>query len=109
MLQRIVGPQTAAAMVLFGQVLGGEEAARRGLVYACVDDVGLREAAAKLAKAAADAPPLLARTIKQTLREVSALDRHDDAVDLELTAQLWSLQQPFFAERLAALRAKIHH
>ena len=32
---------------------------------------------------------------------------HDEAVQIELSAQLWSLQQPEFAERLAAMRERI--
>ena len=38
MLRRIVGPQVAAAAVLFGEVLDGEAAERVGLAYKCVDD-----------------------------------------------------------------------
>ena len=43
MLQRIAGPQAAAAVVLFGEVLDGEEAERCGLVWRCVDDDALRD------------------------------------------------------------------
>ena len=107
MLQRAVGPSTAAAMVLFGQVLDGDAAARHGLVYDCVDDAELLPAAAAMAKLAADVPPELARRAKQTLRAVAAVDEHAEAVDIEIAAQLWSLEQPFFAERLRALKAKI--
>lgn len=107
MLQRAVGPQTAAAMVLFGEVLDGEAAARVGLAWRCTDDDALLPVAHELAAAAAATPPELTRRVKDTLRAVTALDEHEDAVDLELTNQLWSLQQPFFAERLAALRARV--
>jgi enoyl-CoA hydratase len=107
MLQRAVGPQAAAAMVLFGQVLNGLEAAQHGLVWACVPDGDLLAVAHALAAKAAANPPELTRRTKQTLQRVAAIDRHDDAVDTEIEAQLWSLQQPFFAERLAALRARI--
>ena len=41
MLRRIVGPQVAAAAVLFGEVLDGEAAERVGLAYRCVDDDAL--------------------------------------------------------------------
>lgn len=107
MLQRAVGPQTAAAMVLFGETLDGEAAALRGLAWRCVDDDALLDESCRLAAQAASAPPELARRAKETLRAVPALDSHDDAVDLELAAQVWSMDQPFFAERLAALRAKV--
>lgn len=107
MLHRAVGPQAAAAMVLFGEVLDGQAAADRGLAWRCVDDDALLAEARQLAAQAASAPPELARRAKGTLRAVAALDSHDDAVDLELTTQVWSMEQPFFAERLAALRAKV--
>ena len=107
MLQRAVGPQAAAAMVLFGEVLDGEGAAGAGLAWRCVDDDDLLHAAHDLAAGAASAPPELTRRVKETLRAVVALEQHEDAVDLELATQVWSLQQPFFAERLAALQARV--
>src|SRR5690606_24161884 len=45
MLRRIAGPQTAAATVLFGDVLDGAEAERIGLVHRVVDDGDLLTAA----------------------------------------------------------------
>ena len=45
MLRRIVGPQVAAAAVLFGEVLDGEAAERVGLAYECVDDDALADTA----------------------------------------------------------------
>jgi enoyl-CoA hydratase len=107
MLRRAVGQQTAAAMVLFGQVLTGDEACRRGLVYDCVEDGVLLDTAMLMARAAADVPAELARRAKQTLRAVAALDEHAEAVDVEIAAQLWSLKQPSFVERLADLKARI--
>jgi enoyl-CoA hydratase len=107
MLQRIVGPQTAAAMVLFGQVLDGEAAAARGLVWSCVPDESLLDEALAVAAKAASAPPELARRAKDTLRRVAPIDEHDAAVEVELAAQLWSLGQPFFAERLAAIQRRV--
>ena len=35
------------------------------------------------------------------------VDSHDAAVDVELEAQLWSMAQPEFAARLAAVRDRI--
>lgn len=107
MLHRAVGPQAAAAMVLFGEALDGEAAERHGLAWRCVDDDALLDAAADLAATAAAVPPELARRTKHTLRTVASVEHHDDAVALELETQVWSLEQPFFAERLAALRAKV--
>ncbi|HET9733318.1 MAG TPA: enoyl-CoA hydratase [Acidimicrobiales bacterium] len=107
MLERAVGPQAAAAMVLFGQALNGEEAARRGLVWSCVDDDELMAEALGLAARAASGPPPLARRIKATLGLMGSVGDHQRAVDVELDAQMWSLAQPFFAERLAAIRARV--
>ena len=45
MLRRIVGPQAAAATVLFGEVLDGAEAERLGLACHCVDDDALLDTA----------------------------------------------------------------
>ncbi|HZT65383.1 MAG TPA: enoyl-CoA hydratase [Acidimicrobiales bacterium] len=107
MLSRLVGPQTAAALVLFGQALDGEQAAARGLVWECVADDALRDTAVAVAGRAAAGPPELVRRVKHTLRAASVLDDHEPAVDLELEAQLWSLSQPFFAERLEAIRRRV--
>ena len=107
MLQRIAGPQTAAAMVLFGEILDGETAERYGLAWQCVPDDELIDAAVAMAARAADAPPELARRAKQTLQRVSVVDAHDEAVNVEIEAQLWSMEQPFFAERMAAMRDRI--
>lgn len=107
MLRRVVGPQAAAAMVLFGEVLDGREAADAGLVWRCVDDDGLLDAAHDLATRAAANPRELVRRTKATLAEVATVDDHPAAVERELATQLWSMDRPEFAERLAALRRRI--
>lgn len=107
MLQRAVGPQAAALMVLAGEVLDGEAAERVGLAYRCVDDDDLLPEAHTLAARAASAPVELIRRTKRTLQDVAALESHEPAVDAELQQQLWSIDQPAFTERLAALRRRI--
>lgn len=92
LLNRAVGPQAAAALVLFGQVLDGAAAERAGLVWRCVSDGELLAEAHALAGAAAQVHPELARRAKATLRATSTMDSHPDAVALELEAQLWSLR-----------------
>jgi enoyl-CoA hydratase len=106
MLQRLVGPQVAAAMVLFGRVLDGEAAERAGLAWSCVDD-DLLVHAHGLASVAAAAPRDLVERVKATMVAVRGLDDHEAAVDCELEPQVWSINQPAFAERLAALQRKI--
>lgn len=107
MLRRIVGPQAAMAMVVFGQRLDGEEAERVGLAWRCVDDDELLTTSVEMAARAADGPPELTRRIKATVRAVADIDAHADAVERELGDQLWSMDQPAFAERLAQLQARI--
>jgi enoyl-CoA hydratase len=107
MLQRAVGPQAARALVLFGEVLDGSEAERAGLVWRCVEDAELLAAATALAAKAASAPKDLAERTKATLATVAGVDDHPTAVDVELEAQVWSLDQPAFKERLAALQSQI--
>jgi enoyl-CoA hydratase len=112
MLQRIVGPQAAAAMVVFGEVIDGREAERIGLAWRYVEGGTdgadpLLDAARALAATAAAAPPALARRVKQTLQRVAAVDDHEQAVDIELEAQVWSLGQPEFRERLEAMQKRI--
>ncbi|HVF31461.1 MAG TPA: enoyl-CoA hydratase [Acidimicrobiales bacterium] len=107
MLQRIVGPQAARAMVLFGEVLSGEEAERAGLVWRCIDDADLLDSARAMAASAASAPRQLAERTKATMTAVAAVDDHPSAVDVELEAQVWSLDQPEFKQRLAALQSQI--
>jgi len=107
MLQRAVGPAAARAMVLFGEVLSGPEAEQAGLVWRCVDDADLLDTARELAARATAAPGELTRRTKATMDDVLAIDDHEAAVARELETQLWSMDQPEFAERLAALQAKI--
>jgi enoyl-CoA hydratase len=107
MLRRIVGPQVTAATVLFGEVLDGTEAQRVGLAYRCVEDADLLVVAHEMAARAASAPRELVIETKKTLAAMADVQTHPEAVARELTPQLWSTRQPWFAERLAALQAKI--
>jgi enoyl-CoA hydratase len=107
MLRRIAGPQTAMAAVVFGQVLDGQEAARVGLAYQSVPRAELAEFAQQFAARAASMPRDLAITTKATIAAMADVHDHPAAVARELEPQLWSTQQPWFAERMAALKAKI--
>ena len=101
-----VGP-FGAATVLFGEVLDGAEAERVGLVWRCVPDDELLPAAQAMAERAAAAPHELLRRTKATISDMAEIADHDAAVDRELEPQVWSLEQPAFKERVAALQAKI--
>jgi len=104
---RTVGLQGAMAAVVFGQVLDGAEAARVGLVYRCVPEEELVDQAQALAGGAASAPRELAIVTKRTIRDMAGVANHAAAVDRELEPQLWSVQQPWSIERIAALKARI--
>jgi enoyl-CoA hydratase len=105
MVQRALGPQGAAALTLFGDVLDAAEAARTGLVHRVADDVVA--AAVELAANAAAAPPDLVRTTKATLRLTAGMTTQAEAVEVEVRAQAASVQSAEFRERLAALQARI--
>jgi enoyl-CoA hydratase len=107
MLRRTVGPQATAAIVVFGEVLDGAEAERVGLVWRCVDDERLLDEAVLLASRAAAGPPELVRRMRRTIADMASVGTHEEAVELELEPQVWSLNQPEFAERLDALRRRI--
>jgi enoyl-CoA hydratase len=100
LLDRAVGAEAAAAMVLFGQVVDGRGAERIGLVWRSVEpDELLDEAVVVAAHAASNPKPLLAAT-KQTMADMIGIDDHPSAVERELTTQVWSVEQGWIAERL---------
>jgi len=107
MLQRAVGVPAAAAMVLFGEVVDAAEAERVGLVWRTLPDDVLVATATAMAAKAASAPRELVTRTKATLAAMTAIDEHDQAVERELEVQIWSMDTPEFAARLAAMRAKI--
>ena len=98
----------AAAMVLFGEVLDGAEAERVGLVWRCVDDDALLDDGARDRRPRRRRPARARRSrSKETLptwRRSTTTTRRSSASS---TPQVWSTQQPWFRERLAALQAKI--
>src|SRR3954454_20649471 len=98
MMRRQLGPQGAAATVLFGEVLDGESAERHGLAWKCVEDGALIEAAVTFAAKAADAPRALVRRVKQSLQQMATVSTSEEAVSMELEVQLWSMRQPDFVE-----------
>ena len=107
MLRRIAGVQATMAAGVFGDVLDGREAERVGLVWRCVADDELLVAAQTMAAKAAAAPRELAQRLKATIGDMAAIEDHGAAVERELADQLWSMDQPAFAERLAAVQARI--
>ncbi len=106
-LEQVVGKQGAAALTLFGEVLDGEEAARRGLVWRCVGADDLAGEAGRLAQKAASRDPELVSRTKMTMASVAAVDEPAAAVALELAAQRWSMERPAFRVSLGELRERL--
>jgi enoyl-CoA hydratase len=104
MLQRLVGPQTATAMTLFGEILDADAAVRSGLAWKQVDEPV--RAAVDFAAPAAAAPRDLVKATKRSMR-ATARQEHAAAIETELIAQVKSMKAPEFAQRLAALKAKV--
>ena len=105
-LSERVGRQAAAALVLCGAVLDGEEAAAKGLAWECVPEESLMETALGLARRAAGRPRAVVERTKASL-DASVRGGLDEAMAVELEAQRWSMATPEFAERLAAMKARI--
>ncbi|WP_223167171.1 enoyl-CoA hydratase [Nonomuraea sp. SYSU D8015] len=106
MLHRLVGPQTAAAMVLFGERLDGAAAVAAGLALRCVPDAELLDAARTLAAAVAGADPELVRRTKRSLGAAPSRT-HEEALAAETREQMWSLTLPGTHDTLRRLQARI--
>ena len=106
-LRNLASLQTVNAMVLFGEVLRGNEAVRAGLAWKCVADDQLLAAAAEMAERAARVPAELLRRTKKTIARSATVDGIRPAVENEIDTQEWSMQQPEFHATVAELRRKI--
>lgn len=101
MLQRLVGSDTARAMLLFGRVIDGPEAVSVGLATACVEgDESVLDGALVYAERAAGYPPEILADIKRTLDEVRSFGTHSEAIDRELADQARSVRSDAFRARL---------
>jgi enoyl-CoA hydratase len=102
MLQRLVGPQIAAAMALCRRRLDAAEAQAVGLVLTATPDEELLATAEGLARAAAATPRELVLLTKRSLHEERSLDV-EEAMALEEERQMWSLRLPSTAAGLRAV------
>ena len=96
MLERAVGPQAAAAMVLFGIPVDGPRSVEIGLAWSCHPDDELLDAAHALAARAARAPIALLGRVKSTLRQAPWQSDFEAAIATEVAHQAWSLGQGWF-------------
>jgi enoyl-CoA hydratase len=107
MLPQTIGFGRAYAMLLLGEELDADGAVRSGFALRSVPDDRLLDDAVALAGKAAALPRALVIRTKQTLRTMPGVDDLETAVGIEAEAQAWSAEQPFFEERLTALRERI--
>jgi enoyl-CoA hydratase/carnithine racemase len=87
-LPRIVGQQAAAMMLLTARRIGGEEAAKLGLVDILTSFDQVRARAMELAREIAANAPLAVSSVKATLRQ-SLADQVRSATEHELKEQQW--------------------
>jgi enoyl-CoA hydratase len=106
-LRERIGRQATAALVLCGESLDGEAAARSGLAWRCVPGDELLAVAHALAAKAAGRPRALVRRTKQTLDEAAAVTDGAGATAIEIEHQRASMQDPAFLERVEQLRRKV--
>jgi enoyl-CoA hydratase len=104
MMHRIVGPQGAAAMTLFGESLDGFDAQRIGLVWRCVENNRLLSESTSLASGAAAAPRELVAMLRETNAEVEDGCNFNRSIGVELAAQLTSMSAPSFKERISRVQ-----
>jgi enoyl-CoA hydratase len=107
LLQDAVGPAAASAMILFGQVLNSRDAERLGLVFGVFEDDALMGEALRIASFTSQVPRDLLMKTKDSMHYVRGVNDHSDAVDLEVAAQVWSIRQSFFRDRVAAASPQI--
>ncbi|MBK5288485.1 MAG: enoyl-CoA hydratase [Acidimicrobiia bacterium] len=95
LLDRAVGPQTTAAMNLFGARIDGRRAAEVGLAWECVADDALLPRSIEMATRAGEVARELSVRTKATLRHTPTIAEHDTAMRFELEHQVWSLRSRF--------------
>lgn len=105
LLPRLVGRARAIGLAMTGEKLPAEEAVRMGLIWQCVEDSALQDAALALANRLAAMP---SRALVETRRALDAAMAMDfaDAITLEADAQRELGRAHDFAEGVAAFRAK---
>jgi enoyl-CoA hydratase/carnithine racemase len=104
-LPRLVGQAKALELLLTGDFIGAEEAARIGIANHVVDDDELPAATSRLARKLADAPPVAVRTIKRAVYQSARADLRT-ALDLISSHMSVVTSTQDSAEALAAFREK---
>jgi enoyl-CoA hydratase/carnithine racemase len=104
-LPRLVGQAKALELLLTGDFIGADEAARIGIANHVVDDDELIAATTRLARKLADAPPVAVRTIKRAVYQSARADLRT-ALDLISSHMSVVTSTQDSAEALAAFREK---
>lgn len=93
LMQRLLGREAVAAMVLFNEEVKGERAAEIGLAWEALPDEQVESRALQLAERAA-ADPSLARLATSSFRRMTAAAVDwEVAMAAERSAQMWSLRR----------------
>ena len=98
LLERLVGPHTAAAITLFSTPLDASTAVARGLAWSQHSGDSLINDAIEFAARAAQAPKPLSMRVANTLRRAPWQPTFDAAVQTELDHQTWSFTQGWFGK-----------
>lgn len=104
-LPRLVGTARAKGMSMLGDALSAAEAARWGLIWACVDDAALMEQAEAIARRFAAGPTRAYRHIKNAFNQEPPRTLPEQLA-LEATAQSELGDTQDFAEGVLAFREK---
>ncbi len=107
MLRQIANWNTAAGMLLFSQLLSGREAVDKGLAWKCVEAESLLDEAFEFTANIRDLPKELLLRTKQTLRQAGGTNSHQEILELETAEQVWSINQPYARDSIAAMIKKI--
>jgi enoyl-CoA hydratase len=107
MLRQLVNWNTAAGMLLFSQSLSGQEAVEKGLAWKCVEADKLLDEAFAFTVNIRELPKELLLRTKQTLRQAGGTNSHREMLDIETTEQIWSINQPYARDSIAAMIDKI--
>jgi len=98
LLNRLVGREAIAGMVLFGEEVSGERAVELGLAWEAVPDEQVEDRALELARIPAADPTLIRRTLSTMRAEVGPPGVTWQAgLALERAAQMWSLRRKHVA------------
>jgi enoyl-CoA hydratase len=107
MLRQIANWNTAAGMLLFSQSLSGREAVEKGLAWKVVETDRLIAEAFEFSANIRDTPKELLLRTKRTLRQAGGSNSHQEILELETTEQMWSINQPYAQNSIAAMMKKI--